>query len=98
MSDLLGKFVEEAIAITLKKDYPHVLKPDLVLAKITESKREEAGLTVTIKILDKEKMPDEDYPVIPYVRTEKDVVVGDTVVVALLYGSCLSYILGRWIE
>ena len=50
---------------------------------------------VTLQILDRDKQRDENYPPMPFVRTDLQVALNDIVVVGLLYGECLPYIVGR---
>lgn len=96
MSDYLKTFVQETLKKTVKEEYPHIQYPGIVLGKIVDIKEEQTYRVLTLSILDKDQNDDPEYPRIPYVCTTLDAVIGETLVLGMLYGNCVPYVIGRY--
>ena len=94
MADMLKGFVTQTIKNEIKENYPHLQYPSCVRARVTVS----ATDTCTLKIIDKNGEIDQRFPEIPFVKTELELNTGDVVVVVMLYGECIPYIIGRYLE
>lgn len=95
MGDMLKEFVKNTMNDEIKAEYPHIRHPAWMYARVTEYRKEADVAVVTLQILDRDKQRDENYPPMPFVRTDLQVALNDIVVVGLLYGECLPYIVGR---
>lgn len=95
MSDMMKQFVSQELSQQIKNNYPHMQYPSFIYAKVVNMKETAGQFEVTLKILDKNRQPDNRFPEIPKVVTDKKCHQNDIVVVALLYGELIPYIIGR---
>lgn len=95
MADMLKGFVKKAMNEEFRTNYPHLLFPSCIYAKVVSVKTERGKYICTLKILDKNKVVDTRFPEIPFVKTEISLEHGDIAVVLLLYGEMNPYIIGR---
>ena len=95
MGDMLKEFVKSTMENEIKERYPHIRYPAWMYARVTECRKESNSFVVTLQILDKNQQKDVNYPPLPFIRTDLQVVLNDIVVVGMLYGECLPYIVGR---
>ncbi|WP_018752680.1 hypothetical protein [Paenibacillus sanguinis] len=86
----LAQMINTAVKKQIETDYPHLLYPAAVRAKITKAAGE-----YNLKILDDNGVIDARYPEIPNVKSEQIFEVGDTVAVLLMYGQLDLYIVGK---
>ncbi len=96
MSDMMKQFVIQEVCELIKTEYQHMRYPPFMCAKIVSVKTEGDGHICTLKITDKNLIPDKRFPECPQVFTDIKVQKGDVVVVALLYGEIRPYIIGRY--
>lgn len=99
MGGMLKEMIENTLDELIDGKYPHLKNPQAVQASICQVEGiHEGRWKATLKILDKSGEVDLDYPEIPGVLTDMELQVGDIVTVVLLYGECIPYIVGRWME
>lgn len=98
MADYLKAFIQETIGKTIREDYPHIQKPGIILGKVVDKKDNQTYRVLSLSILDKDKNEDPEYPLIPYVSTTLDVEPGEILVLGMLYGNCVPYVLGRYLD
>lgn len=98
MSDFLNGFVKTVMENEILSNYPHIKNPSIVYAKITEMIQRGDVRQVTLRILTEDWKTDENYPPIPFVKTELTLLLNDFVVVGFPYGGNRPYILGRCLE
>lgn len=99
MAGMLQDIVRSELESLIAERYPHLKNPLAVLARVTKSENDGNGnYTVSLKILDKNKRENNDYPEIPLVKTRIKLIETDVAVVNLLYGETDPYVLGRWEE
>ena len=92
---MLQVFVRQELDNQIKRNYPHMQYPPCIYARVVSVKESFGKYVCTLKILDKNKRPDNRFPEIPMVSTHITVNKDDIVVVLLLYGECNPYIIGR---
>lgn len=95
MSDMMKKFVEQELQAQIKENYPHLQYPPGLYAKVVSVRQTGELYEVTLKILDKNNLPDSRFPEVPKVKTDIPVSNNDIVAVVLMYGECRPYIIGR---
>lgn len=99
MAGMLQDIVKSELENLIVERYHHLKSPLAVLARVTNSEGDGNGnYTVSLKILDKNKNDNNDYPEIPFVKTNMKFTEADIAVVILLYGEADPYVLGRWEE
>lgn len=94
MSDMLREFVNQALDEQMAEKYAHVRHPAGVYARVVRMKQEGESYVYTVRILDAAMNVDADFPEIPGVKSDIEFVIGDVVVVLLLYGNNV-YVIGR---
>ncbi|MEF2965675.1 hypothetical protein V3851_07520 [Paenibacillus sp. M1] len=80
-----------AIDKRMKTEYPHLLYPAAMRAKITRA----AAGQYNLKILDDTGAVDDRFPEIPNVKSDQAFEAGDTVAILLMYGQLDPYIVGK---
>lgn len=96
MSGMLGDFVTTEVERIVKEKYPHIQYPAAVYAKVTSAEAKGGGQYVySLKILDKNKGDDNEFPGVPGVSSTVELQKGDIAAVVLLYGGSDVWILGR---
>jgi hypothetical protein len=98
MSDMLKNAIAAGLKEEIKNTYPHLQYPTALLAEISRVDKEDEKYYCTLRILDKTKSRDTNFPEIPYVLSNIPFKKGDIAVVILLYGECIPYIIGRYAE
>lgn len=88
---MLREFIELEIKRLVMEKYVYLRRPSAVYARVTQIQNG----SVSLRILDKNKSVDEEYPEIPLVKTDLKLEKGDTVAVLMMYGECIPYIVGR---
>lgn len=88
---MFREFIELEIKRLIMEKYAYLRRPSAVYARVTQRQNG----SVSLRILDKNKSVDEEYPEIPLVKTALELEKGDTVAVLLMYGECIPYIVGR---
>lgn len=88
---MLREFIELEVKRIIMEKYAYLRRPSTVYAQVTQRQNG----SVSLRILDKNKSVDEDYPEIPLVKTSLELEKGDIVAVLLMYGECIPYIVGR---
>lgn len=96
MSGMMESFVKETIDTQIKEQYPHLLHPSGMYAKVVRAEQSGDGYKYTLKILDKNLNNNNDFPEIPNVKSGIELQKDDIAVVILLYGGSGFYILGRY--
>lgn len=95
MSDMMKMFVVQELAEQIRANYPHMQYPSIIYAKVMNVKTAAGRYEVVLKILDKNRQPDNCFPEIPRVYTDMECHKNDIVVIGLLYGELMPYIIGR---
>lgn len=95
MSDMMKLFVQQELTEQIRANYQHMRYPPCIYAKVTRVKVSGVTYTATLKMLDKNKKPDNRFPEVPMVSTQIPIAKDDTVIVVLLYGECNPFIIGR---
>lgn len=95
MSEMLSGFIKAEIVEQIKKNYPHMKYSPFLYAKVIDAVHNENTRCI-LRILDKNKGVDDDFPDIPNVLTEKNIETGDIVIVGLLYGELNPVIIERY--
>lgn len=95
MSNMMKMFVGQELESQLKKKYPYMQYPPCMYAKVVGVRDVSGKLECTLRMLDKNRQPDRQFPEVPRVATDIPVAKGETVAVVLLYGECCPYIIGR---
>lgn len=95
MSNMMQLFVNQELENQMKEKYPHIQYPPCMYARVVSIAEELSQYKCTLKILDKNKNPDNRFPEVPNVITDKNIIEGEIVVILLLYGDCSPYIIGR---
>lgn len=95
MSDMLKTFIRQELAWSIREEYPHLRYPAAVYAKIVSVRNKEDHYSYIIRILDKNRKENRNFPEIPKVLSETVYKAGDIVAVVFLYGDIMPYIIGR---
>lgn len=99
MAEFMKDFVDKEIDNQINNKYPHLRNPSCMCAKVTNTLVDGNKRYVTLKILDKNMNIDNEFPEIPFVRTEIEFSKNDKAVIILLYGECSNpYVVGRYYE
>lgn len=96
MSDMLKTFVETELENQIKEKYPHMQHPAGMYAKVINIISKEKGYICTLKLLDRNLNPDDDFPEVPGVKTTIEFQKGEIAVVLMMYGGSGFLILGRY--
>ncbi len=95
MSDMMKQFVVQELAEQIRVNYLHMQHPAIIYAKVISVKTVAGRYEVVLKILDKNKQPDNRFPEIPKVATDMECHINDVLVIGLLYGELIPHIIGR---
>lgn len=99
MSDMIKKIVIATMDDQIATQYPHLQNPSCMYARVTKATQIVLGnYKVSLKILDKIKNIDTNFPEVPLVSTTISFEIGDIAIVTLLYGECNPFIIGRYLE
>lgn len=85
MSNLLSA-IKKAVTDLMISDYKHCLQPAIQYAQVVSSRKLDVGYNYTLQLLDSNKQPKNDVPLIPDVYYRSEILAGKTVVVALADG------------
>lgn len=91
---MVAEFMETGVQKVLSEDYPHLLRPSVLYARVTAAQDADGYSVYSLKILDKNSETDDGFKEIPGVRSKVQASTGDTVAVVLPYGELNPYILG----
>jgi hypothetical protein len=92
---MMESMIKSVIDNTLKNDYPHVLLPLAVYARVTKVQDQYTYYDHDIKILDESMNYNEDFPELPRVKSKVRYEVGTIVAVLLMYGQLNAFIVGE---
>lgn len=92
---MLETMIKTVLTKTLKENYPHLLLPGAVYAKITKVQDLGSHYEYNLKILDESQLIDESFPELPGIRSKIAIEDGKTVAILLLYGQLNAYIVGE---
>lgn len=91
---MLEEMVKKIIRALFSSTYRHLVRPAVVWARITRAQALEDGWNAyTLTVLDRFGSRDENYPVIPGVKSKRELQKGDTVAIAWAYGELTPVIL-----
>ena len=85
MSNLLTA-IKKAVADLMISDYKHCLQPAIQYAQVVSGRKLDIGFTYTLQLLDSNKQPKSDIPLIPNVYYCSELLTGKVVAVALIDG------------
>ncbi len=96
MSKQLARFVENVVEDILKKKYPHLVEPSILLARVSNAVDLTGSWTeYTLTVVDRFGIDDSDFPTLPGVRSKVQLDVGDLAAIALPYGDLRPAIIGE---
>ena len=85
MSNLLSA-MKKAVADLMISDYKHCLQPAIQYAQVVSSHKLDVGYNYTLQLLDSNKQPKNDVPLIPDVYYRSELLAGNIVLVGLSDG------------
>lgn len=85
MSNLLAA-IKKAVTDLMISDYKHCLQPAIQYAQVVSSRKLDIGYNYTLQLLDYNKQPKDDIPLIPDIYYRSEMLAGKIVVVALADG------------
>lgn len=86
------KIIHKQVKSIIKKEYSHVVIPQVVLAKVTKG-----GDLINLKILDEFENIDSSFAEIPNIKTNTIYEVGEIVVISFLYGKLeMPVVIRKW--
>lgn len=91
---MIKEVMKTGVNKTLQENFPHLLQPAVVCAKVTKAHNANNYYVYNLKILDKSGEVDSSFPEIPGVRSKVQADAGATVAVALLYGELNLFVIG----
>jgi len=92
---MLSEMIRSVIGKTMQTDYPHILIPLAVKARVTKVWGGAAIYQYNLQILNPTGADDEQYPEIPGVKSDVALERGETAAVLLMYGQLDPYIVGK---
>ncbi len=92
---MLEQMIQNVIEKLIKARYQHIKLPSAVYAKVTKVQEYADYSVYNLKILDKNKEINSEFPEIPEVKSTVRLVNGDIAAVLLLYGQLNVYIVGK---
>lgn len=91
---MIDELLKTGVSKVLSEDYPYLLHPAVMYAKVTGVQNGGSYFVYALKILDKNGNVDDSFAEIPNVWSTVSAKSGDTVAVALPYGELNPFILG----
>lgn len=95
MGGMLKEFIASEMEEKLKKDYPHVLHPSGIYARVVYAEKNADFTECVIKILNEDLTESKSFPEIPGIRTIIEIKAGDIVALIKMYSGSGYFILGR---
>lgn len=96
MSKQLERFVKTVVEDILKKKYPHLVEPSILLARVSNAVAlTEAWTEYTLTVVDRFGIDDSSFPTLPGVRSKVQLDVGGLAAIALPYGDLRPVIIGE---
>lgn len=92
---MLEEMIKSVVKKTIDTEYQHLLMPNILTAIIASASHDGEIYTYDLKILDKNGVSDDTYPIIPGVKSKLIFTTNSTVAIGLLYGQLNPYILGE---
>lgn len=91
---MIDELLKTGVSKALSEDYPYLLHPAVMYAKVTGVQNGGSYFVYALKILDKNGEVDNGFAEIPGVKSKVQADNGGTVAVALPYGELNPFILG----
>lgn len=85
MSNLLSA-IKKAVTDLMISDYKHCLQPAIQYAQVVSSRKLDMGYNYTLQLLDGNKQPKSNIPLIPDIYYRSELLNGKVVTVALVDG------------
>lgn len=95
MGGMLKEFIASEMEEKLKKDYPHVLHPSGIYARVVYAEKKADFTECVIKILNEDLTESKSFPEIPGIRTMVKIETGDIVAVVKMYAGSGYFVVGR---
>lgn len=92
---MLEQMIQNVIEKLIKTRYQHIKSPAAIYAKVTKVQENSDYYIYNLKILDENKLINENFPEIPKVNSTIKLENGDIAAVLLLYGQLSIYIVGK---
>lgn len=96
MSDMLKKFVTQAMEEQLEKKYPHIRCPAGMCAKVVQAKERAGGYEYTMRVQTEDLTDHPDFPELVGICSRLELRVGELAVVLMLYGGNSAVIVARY--
>jgi hypothetical protein len=92
---MIEELVQTGVNKVLSEEFPHLLRPAFVCARITKAQDAGGYYVYNLKILDKTGEIDSSFSEIPSIHSKVQAATGATVAVALLYGELNPFIIAE---
>lgn len=91
---MVEEFIKTGVQKVLSENYPHLLRPAVMYAKVTAAQTADGYYVYALKIIDKNGEVDDGFKEIPNIKSKVQAESGSTVAIALPYGELNPFILG----